>query len=264
MNKRLQDNKPIVFQLTRKRHKPALAGRFYPLQFRLPSTEEVYDRESNKTRMIRYAIGETSIFKDEQAEKVKLADIVFQNGKIVVSHTNPNLLRFLELSNHFIGNPDKIRGKEVIFRKIDHSISAKVNVDGIVLESQAVAAVLAMDFPKLKGMARVMGKRIDKSSDEILHDMILFAKKDPKGFLDGIDNPLTARKETILTAREYNLILFSGRSVKWNIGDTKGVIVNAPVGANTLDFFADWTMRDKDGEEVYAEIEKRIAKMTEE
>jgi hypothetical protein len=260
-NSSIRNDKPVIFQLTHKRKNPALEGRFYPLQQRLPSIEEIYDPETETTRQIRYAVGETSIFKDEQARNVKLADIVFQNGKVIVDKTNPKLLQFMELSNHNQGNPNRIRGKEVIFKKLDSSASAKASVDTIVLESQAVSLCLTTDFAKLKGYARVLGRDINVSADEIRHDMILLAKKDPKKFIDGLDDPTTRRSQTLLDAREYGIIMISGRSVKWNIGDNKGIIINTPIGRDVMEYLSEWTMTERDGEEVYEEIKKRLEKL---
>ncbi|GAG52955.1 unnamed protein product, partial [marine sediment metagenome] len=203
----------------------------------------------------------SSIYKDEQAENVKLADIVFQNGKIIVDRMNPNLLNFLETSNHFKENPNRIVGKNIIFKKLDKAVSAKQSVDKIIIESQAVSACLALEWSELKGYARVLGVNVDRSADEIKHDMIRLAKIDSKKFMDGIGNPASTRKEAILDALDYKIIATVGRQVKWDIGENKGVIINAPIGRDVLEYFVEWTMTDKNGEEAFEEIEKRLDKM---
>jgi hypothetical protein len=255
------NQKPFIFKLTKKRQQPALEGRFYPMHRRISSTETIYDSERNIMRTIRYAPGEPSIFMDEQSTKVKLGDIVFQNGKIVVDRRNPNLKNFLELSNHNADNPDRMDGKEVVFKLIDDAKTAKENVSDIVKTNQAVSAAIAMEWDIMKGYARTLGVNVNKSTDEVRHDMILIAEKDPDKFLDGIDNPVTKHKQVILDAQQYKLITIQGRSVKWDIGEKKGIIVNIPVGRDALEYLAEWMMTEKDGEDIYKDIQSRLSKI---
>jgi len=165
-----QIDKPIVFRLIKKNAKPALKGRYYPSIKRLPSEELIYDPTTKTNRTIRYAPGEQSIYKDEQAEKVVLSDIIFQNGSLIVPFTNPMLLSFLEKSNFNQSNPARIKGSRMLFSVIDKDKEAKVEMASEVVQIRAANAVLQMEFADLKAYARVLGVNINNSGDMIRHD----------------------------------------------------------------------------------------------
>jgi hypothetical protein len=255
--------KPIVFKLVKKNAKPALKGRHYPSQKRLPSEEEIFDPKTNQNRIIRYAQGQQSIYKDEQPEKVVLGDVVFQNGSLIVPHTNPILLKFLELSNYNQSNPSRIKGKKVVFKLLDPEADARVQVETEIDQIKAANAVIQMDFTDLKAYARVLGVNINNGGAMIRHDMIVLAKKDPYAFMAGIDDPLIKRQQVLLDGMTFKIIKLSGRSVSWLHGDTESLIVPIPIGERGVEWFAAWTMSDKDGEEVYKEIEKKVKAFSE-
>ena len=256
--------KPTVFKLVKKNHRPALQGRYYPSQKRIPSEEVIYDPDTNTNRVIRFAPGEQSIYKDEQTsspgEKVVVGDIIFQNGSLVVDHTNPLLLKYLSLSNFNQSNPNRVKGSKILFKEINAEKEAAASLDTEIAQAQAVAYVGNMEFDDLMGYARVLNVNINRSVKEVRHDMVILAKKDPERFMAGADDPVNKRKQTIHSALQLNIIEINGRSINWVIGEQKNLIVPVPIGQDAVSWFAEWTMNDKDGEKVYVEIEKQIAK----
>lgn len=259
--------KPTVFKLVKKNHKPALQGRYYPSQKRIPSEEVIYDPTIGKNRVIRYAPGQQSIYKDEQNsnpnEKVVIGDIIFQNGSLVVDHTNPLLLEFLSLSNFNRSNPNRIKGTKILFEEINKEQDAKKSMENEVSQIRAANSVLNMEFADLKGYARVLGVNVSRSSDEIRHDMLVLAKKDPKRFMSGMDDPRTKRKQIIMDAMMHKIIEVNGRSINWILGDSKNLITAVPIGQEAVSWFAEWTLNEKDGQDVYSEIEKKVKKLSE-
>jgi len=255
--------KPTIFRLMKKNTKPALQGRYYPSQKRMPSEELIYDVPTKTQRTIRYAKGESSIFKDEQPDKVVLGSIVFHHGSIVVPFTDPALLQFLEKSNFNSGNPARIKGSKQIFNHVDFEAVAKGKMELEISQITAANAVLQMKFQDLKAYARVLGVNINNGSEMIRHDMLVKAKAGPEKFMAGIDDPLVKRQQVILDAMELNIIEVSGRSISWVFGDKKSLIMPVPIGQTSVSWFAEWTMNEKDGEEVYAEIEKKVDKFSE-
>lgn len=250
-------NKATIFKLVKKNAKPALKGRYYPSIKRLPHEETIYDPDKKTNRIIRYAPGEQSVFKDEQPEKVVLGDIVLQNGTLVVPYTNPLLLKYLSLSNYNKSNPSRMRGFKAIFSELDLEAEAHVKIDVEIEQLKAGNAVLQMDFQDLKAYARVLGVNINNGSDMIRHDMLQKAKASPATFMAGIDDPIVKRQQVILDAMSYKIVELSGRSFNWVIGEKKSLIVPIPIGQG-LPWVAEWTMNDKDGEEVFKEIEKKV------
>jgi hypothetical protein len=255
-------NKSVLFRLIKKNAKPALKGRYYPSQKLLPSEETVFDSSINKRRMIRYAPSEQSIYKDEQPDKVVLGSVIFQNGSLIVPHDNPILLEFLEKSNYNQGNLAKIKGSKAKFNLVNPAAVAKVNMEIEVSQIRAATQVLNMDFSDLKAYARVLGVNITNSGDIIRHDMLQLAKKDPAKFMAGVDDPLVKRQQVILDAMQYKFIEVTGRNISWLFDDKKSLIVPVPLGQDAVAWFAQWTMNEKNGEEVYADIEKKVEKLS--
>jgi len=249
------------FKLVKRNAKPALAGRYYPSIKRLPSEEEIFDPETGKTRAIRYAIGEPSIFKDQQPAEVVLGDIIFQNGSIIVPHTSPSLIDFLQHSNHNAENPHRKPEKQRIFMELNPERDAEKELEKEESVARAKALVFSLDFEDLKGYARVLGVNVKRSVAEIKHDMLTIAAKDPVRFIAGLDDPLTKRQQVIMDGSSCGILEISGRGAFWKHGDDKKMIVPIPVGRDGVVWFAEWTMTEKEGESVYKELEKKVQKL---
>jgi len=266
---REKDESPVLmgvqkareYRLVKRNPKPALEGRHYPSLKRLPSEEEIFDPISGKTRYIRLAAGEPSLYKDEQPAKVVLSDIIFQNGKIIVSHTSPNLVKFLTLSNHNAENEHRIRGKKVIFREVDKKRDAERDLEAEETVARAKALVFSLPFEDLKGYARVCGVNVNRSVAEIKHDMLTLAAKDPKNFVAGLDDPMTKKQQMIMDAMSCGVIELSKGGAFWKFGDQKNIITPIPTGVDSIVWFTEWTATDSEGESVYKEIEKKTQKL---
>jgi len=252
--------KPHVYKLTKKRPKPALKGRYYPSIKVVPSEDSIFDPETKRTRTIRYAVGEPSIFKDEQPKKVVLGTIVFTNGSLRVERTNPELKQYLDLCNWNADNPNRKKGKAKMFAILDNERDAGKQIDEELDQSRAIVMVGNMDFDDLRAYARVLGVDINRGAKEIRHDMMQLAKADPKGFVEGVDDPLVKRHQMMLDAKEYGIIDSDNRGVYWKVGNKRNLIVPVPVGKQPIEWFAEWTMNDKDGDKVFKEISKKVDK----
>lgn len=253
--------KARVYRLLKKNYKPALKGRNYPSLKRLPSEEEIFDPITGKTRYIRFALGESSIYKDEQPAKVVLADIIFQNGKIVVPNTSPNLIEFLTLSNHNADNEHRKSGKIKIFAEINKSKDAEVELEKEEIIARAKALVFSLPFEDLKGYARVCGVNLQQSPSEIKHHMLVLASKDPVGFVAGLDDPMTKRQQIVMDALSCGIIEISGKGAFWKFGDEKNIITPIPTGRDGVLWFTEWTMTDPEGDSVFKELEKKTQKL---
>lgn len=257
-------NAPVIFRLLPQMAKksPYGEGSRHNMTFRLPSIDEIFDSEARKNRKIRYVLGEESIFATEQtSETPVLADIIFVNGVLTVQQNQINLLKYLELSNYNNTNPNKMPGKISMFYRVDVEADSKDTVETMEIEADALYTARNMEPQKLVGYARVLGINTDRSMYEIKHDVMTFAKDNPALFLESIDNPRTERKQVILDAVDYGIIDLNhhANEVNWVMGTKRPKIIHTPVGVDKLDFFTEYTF-DSEGEEVYAEILRKINK----
>ena len=255
---------PIVFRLKKglAKSNPYGEGSKHNMTYRLPSVDEIFDVEKNTNRKIQYVLGEESVFAKEQSDMPVLADIIFVNGALIATAQQVNLLKYLELSNYNDSNPNRMPGKTALFYKVNIESDTKDTVETMEVEADALYTARSMEPQKLVGYARTIGVNTDRSMYEIKHDVMSFARDNPSEFLKSIDDPRTERKQVILDAIDYGIIVFShhANEINWVMGTKKPIIMHTPVGVEKLDYFVEYTF-DSEGEDVYKEIQKKMKRM---
>jgi hypothetical protein len=255
--------KPIVFKLTHKNENPATEGRFYPGVQRVPSEDVIFDPETKKSKVIRYSINEDSIFKSEQPAHVELTDIMFTNGSLRVYETQSNLLEYLRLCNWNKTNKNRVKGKTHIFYEYNPEEVAAKLIEEEELEIDARAKAKNMDFEDLAQLALALNMNVDRSAKEIRWDMQQFAKQSPREFMEALDNPTLKRRVEVLEAIELGILKKEQRAMflKEPLGDVSLVVI--PVGEDPLDYFVEWTLSEKEGEEAFKKVTKKRKKILE-
>lgn len=251
--------KPSIYKLISK-DKDRQGRDRYPIVYMIKAEDIVYDPESGTQRTIRYVKGQTSVFADKQKDDVVAkVPITFNNGFLIVEHTNPNLKKFLDMCNGNFDNPNRSKNSSPSFGLENSEKKAKEKLDRSRDELNAVTTALTMSVDKLVGYAKVLGVNVKKSTDEIRYDMKVLAEKDPSGFIAGLDNPLTDMKGLILKAKEYKILILETNRIMWNIGGKKTVIANVPMGVKPLDHLAELCLT-VDGEPIVTQIKAQLAR----
>lgn len=247
--------KPRVFKLLKKRTSPATENNFYPGIKRIPSTDEIYDPKTNKKRIIRYSQSEQSVFKDEQPLNIELSDIIFTNGSLRVYDDNPTLVEYLRLCNWNRDNKSKVKGKAAIFYEYDAEKMAADSLEKMNLEIDAQYKAKTMDFGELKSIALALGFHVGRSSDEIRHDMVIYAKQKPLDFMNAMNSPELQRRVEIQECVELGILSVEPRSIKLLSGTgQQSEVVPVPVGVNPTDHLVVWSMNTKEGEEFFKNV----------
>ena len=247
----------FIYELNKSSIDPRTGQKRFPVVNLIPSEDIIYDPETNTQRNIRYVRGEKSIFVDEQSDAAaekKSKPIIFQNGLLAVPYTNPLLKKFLDYSNFNSSNPNRISSSKSIYFLVDKGEEAKVTVARTIKEVEAASVALKMPLEQLLGYARVLGVNVDKSTDEIRYDMMQIAKKDPKSFIDGLDDPRTEYAEVFILAKEYNVLSNSKTDISWVNG---GMICTIPLGVSPVEKATDFFISEE-GEVVYKEVRRRL------
>ena len=240
-----------MYQLSYKNERPATAGKNYPSNSRIPSIDEIYCEETNTNRMIRYVMGEQSIFQDEQtSDNPIIGDIVFTNGVLPVQYNQVTLKKYLDACNYNGSNPNRINSKKEIFNVIDNEFNAEKDV--------ASLAKSYIHAQKMVGYARAMGVDVDRSMYEIKHDMMVMAKNNPQLFMDEISNPMIERKQVIMDAVEDKIVIENKGKRQFFWADTKDLIFTIPVGVNPIDALTEYTFSDE-GAPVFSRIKRLIS-----
>lgn len=253
--------KPIVFKLTHKNESPATEGRFYPGVQRVPSEDVIFDPVTKKTIPIRYSVNEESIIKSEQSQFVELTDIIITNGSLRVFEDKPTLLEYLRLCNWNKDNPNRVKGKTHIFYEYNPEKVAAELIEAEELEIDARHKAKHMDFEELSQLALGVGMNVNRSAKEIRHDMMLFAKTKPREFMESLDNPKIKRRVEVLEAIELGILRKEQRAIymKETLEDVSICVI--PVGQDPVDYFTEWTLSEKEGEEAFKIVMKKREKL---
>ena len=251
--------KSTVYQISYKNEVPATQGKKFASSSRIPSIDEIYCEETNTNRMIRYVMGEQSIFQDEQtSDNPIIGDIIFSNGILPVKYNQITLKKYLDACNYNESNPDRIQDKKKIFKVVNNEFNAEKSLDEMEVQYLAVDTLMKMDAQKMVGYARAMDVNVDRSVYEIKHDMMVMAKNNPQLFMDEISNPMIERKQVIMDAIEERLITENKGKRQFIWSDTKELIFTVPVGVNPVDALTEYTFNDE-GTPVFSRIKRLLS-----
>jgi hypothetical protein len=138
--------------------------------------------DGTTNRALRYARNQKSVFEDEQDDKAILEPIIFEDGALIVSSTNPVLGKFLDL--HPL-NGDVFR--ELNKRKKPMMTSRCLNIE---LDAQVMARSMSIETMESVGRLIYGAVGIDKmTSSELKRDIMLYARKYPKQFIELANDP---------------------------------------------------------------------------
>jgi len=231
----LHNKEPLTYTLI-SRH-----SRRYPLVW--------FDPKLGYERELRHATNQKSIFVDEQEGNVTLAHVVFENGHLLVPKEKRNLQEFLAHHPHF----------DLLFTEHDAVVQAQDEYDGLELEMEAMNSAFNIDIEQAEAIMRVeLGTSVNKlSSKELKRDVLIFAKRNPKLFLDLANDDNVILRNFAIRARETGIINLSSdqRSFTWATNGRK--LMNIPFDENPYSAMAAWFKTDE-GLEVYKSIDKKL------
>jgi len=158
-----------------------------PLSFTLPSRNHHrfplmwYDEKNNINRALRYSVNQRSPFEDEQDGNVILEPIVFEDGFLSVPKTNPVLQEFL----HY----HPLNG--ITFTEVDKEREASEEVEDLNVEVDALIEARQLSIEQVEMLTRVLfGKDPSMiSTAELRRDILIFARQEPRDFLNIINDP---------------------------------------------------------------------------
>jgi len=232
-----------------------LVGSKTPLTHTIPSKHSVryplvwFDKDKGYERELRYATNQKSIFVDEQEGQVTLKHIVFDTGHLFVPKEKRNLQEFLAHHPH----------NNVIFKEFDAVAEAVDEYEDLEIELEAMTAAREMDVDQLEAILRVeKGSSVTSlSTKELKRDGLVFARKNPKLFIDLANDENVMLRNFAINATELGILSLSQdqRTFMWANTDRK--LMNVPFDENPYSAMAAWFKTDE-GVEVYRSIEKKL------
>jgi len=228
-----------------------LKGRKKPLS-RLVKSADIYwfDEEKGFERELKYCENQQTCFVDEMQGDQRLSHIIFRNGSLYVPKEKTVLQKLLSLYH-----PHRDR----IWEEYKPAMLAADEMEILELEVDAVVAARNVDIDMAEAIMRVeIGSSVSElSSKELRRDLLLYARKNPKLFLELADDENVMLRNFGIKAVESGIIKLSNdqRNFLWGSNGRKLMVI--PFDEHPYSALAAWFKTDE-GMEIYSNIEKRL------
>jgi hypothetical protein len=225
-----------------------------PLSYILPSRNShrhplmYFDGTSN--RALRYSPNQKTPFEDEQDKNVILEPIIFEDGFLKVPKTNPVLQWFLEI------HPDN--GKK--FEVVDNEKDAETELEVMNYEVDALIAAKQLGLSELERIGRViLGRDVTKmSTAELKRDVLVYARRNPKEFLNTLNDPMTNMSATVALMFDKGLLGYrAGKDVHFNLPNNKKRMLTVPYGEDR-DYIVASYLQSDEGLETFKLLEPML------
>lgn len=222
-----------------------LKGETAPLSYTIPSRNTRrypllwFDEENNINRPLRYAVNQKTPFEDEQDGNAIVEPIIFENGFLSVPKTNPVLQEFLYYH--------PLNGRT--FMEVDHEKDAAKEVETLNVEVDALIQARQLSVEQLETISRVLfGKDPSRfTTAELKRDVLIYAKRDPKGFLNVLEDPMLRLQANVHVFFENKLLTFrNGQKEVWfNTISNKKKMLTVPYGQDPFFSVAEFLRSDE-------------------
>lgn len=210
-----------------------------------------FDEETGQNRPLRYATNQKSPFQDEQDGNAILEPIIFEDGLLTVPKNNQVLQKFLAL------HPEN----GVLYEEVDTKKDASAQIDWMNIQLDSQIAARNLDLATKEAIGRILlGARVDKlSSEELNRDILMYARNNPKEFLDMLDDPELRLRNIAAKAFQEGLFVLKNnkRDIYFNLSENKKKLMGIPFGEDHIKLLTSYLQSDE-GIELYKMIEKRF------
>jgi len=227
-----------------------LKGRKKPLSHSIRSANLYwFDKEKGYEREIKYCQNQKTTFVDEMKGDQRLEHIIFRSGSLFVPKEKVTLQKFLAIHPH----------RDQLFYEHKPVVIAENQIEILEMEADAMVLARQMDIDMAEAVMRVeSGSSVTKmSSKELRRDLLLFARDNPKLFLELAKDDNVQLRNFGIKASEANIIRLSNdqRHFEWSTTGRK--IMTVPFDEHPYSALAAWFKTDE-GMEIYSNIEKRM------
>jgi len=228
-----------------------LKGRAKPLSRSIKATGIYYfDEEKGYERELKYCQNQKTPFVDEMKGDQRLEHIVFRSGSLFVPKNQQTLQKLLSLYHPH---------KDQIYYEYKPAALAAEEVDVLNMQVDALIAARNIDIDMAEAIMRVeKGSEVSNlSSKELKRDLLVFARNNPKLFLELADDENVMLRNFGIKAVEAGILRLSSdqRNFLWGSNGRKLMVI--PFDEHPYTALAHWFKTDE-GMEIYSNIEKRL------
>ena len=209
-----------------------------------------FDEEQGYERELKYTSNQRTVFVDEMKGDQRLDHIVFENGQLWVPKHKTVLQKLLSIYHPH---------KDVLFVEDKPVAKAASQIDFIELEIEALNAAQSLDIDMAEAIMRVeIGSKVSRmSSKELKRDLLIFARNNPKLFLDLVNDENVQLRNFGIRAVESGILKLSQDQRYFTWASTDRKLMTVPFDEHPYTALAHWFKTDE-GMEIYSNIEKRM------
>ena len=209
-----------------------------------------FDDEKGYEREMKYAENQKTPFVDEFKGDARLGHVTFIDGLLKVPKNKQTLQKLLSLYH-----PQ--RGK--LYSEFDKVQDARDELVDLELEIEALNTAKNVDIDIAEAVLRVdKGNKVSQmTSKEIKRDVLLYAKRKPKLFLELVRDDNVQLRNIGIKAVGAGLLKLSADNRTFNWGSNDRKIMTVPFDENPYSALAAYFKTD-DGMEIYQNIEKQL------
>ena len=209
-----------------------------------------FDEKQGYERELKYCENQQTCFVDEMKGDQRLSHIIFRNGALHVNREKTVLQKLLSLYHPEVG---------VTYYEWKPEVKAADEIDILEMEIAALNAAQNLDIEMAEAVMRVeIGSAVSNmSSKELKRDLLLYAKRNPRLFLELVNDENVVLRNFGIKATELGILKLSSdqRTFSWGSNDRK--LMNVPFDEHPYSALAAWFKTDE-GMEIFSNIEKRL------
>ena len=209
-----------------------------------------FDKEAGYERELKYCQNQKTPFVDEMKGDQRLEHIIFKSGQLFVPKEKTVLQKLLSLYHPH---------KDKLYEEFRPAKLAADEIDVLELQVDALTAARNVDIDIAEAIMRAeVGSKVSElSSKELRRDLLVFARNNPKLFLELADDENVMLRNFGIRAVEAGILRLSSdqRNFLWGSNGRKLMVI--PFDEHPYTALAHWFKTDE-GMEIYSNIEKRL------
>jgi hypothetical protein len=209
-----------------------------------------FDETKGFERELKYTDNQRTPFVDEFKGEARLAHIIFRDGSLFVPKEKTVLQKLLSLYHPH---------RDSVFYEYKPAQIAEEEIDILEMQVDALTAARNIDIDMAEAIMRVeVGSKVSGlSSKELRRDLLVFARNNPKLFLELADDENVMLRNFGIRAVEAGILRLSSdqRNFMWGANGRKLMVI--PFDEHPYTALAHWFKTDE-GMEIYSNIEKRL------
>ena len=228
-----------------------LKGSKKPLSRTIKSTDIYwFDEEKGYERELKYCANQKTCFVDEMVGDQRLEHIIFRGGNLYVPKEKTVLQKLLSMYHPH---------RDKLFYEYQPQAIAEEEIDVLEMQVDALTAARNIDIDMAEAIMRVeKGSEVSKlSSKELRRDLLVFARNNPKLFLELADDENVMLRNFGIRAVEMGILRLSSDQRNFLWGSNGRKVMTIPFDEHPYTALAHWFKTDE-GMEIYTNIEKRL------